>query len=67
MENILGRILDNRKKSLERNESKSHASKQGKCTVQQDGVDAEKGGDLSVIEQRIYPVAPTDISSVARK
>lgn len=60
MENVLGRILDNRKKSLEKNESKSHA-------VQQDGVDAKMGGDLSVNEQKIYGVAPTEISNVARK
>lgn len=53
MENIVGRILDKRKRSLEKNESKSHASKQGKYTVQQDGVDAKMGGDLSVVEQRI--------------
>lgn len=33
MENILGRILDNRKKSLEKTESKSHASKQGKYST----------------------------------
>lgn len=25
------------------------------------------GGDLSAIEQRIYPVVPTEISNVARK
>lgn len=67
MENILGRILDNRKKSLEKNESKSHASKQGKFTVRQDDVDAKMGGDLSAVEQRIYPAAPTEISNVARK
>lgn len=67
MENIVGRILDNRRRSLEKNESKPHASKQGICTVQQDGVDAKMGGDLSVVEQRIYPVATTEISNVARK
>lgn len=49
----MGRILDKRKRSLEKNESKSHASKKGKYTVQQDGVDAKMGGDLSVVEQRI--------------
>lgn len=67
MENILGRILDNRKKSLEKNESKTHASKQEKFTVQQDGVGAKMGGDLSVNGQKIYPVAPTEISNMARK
>ena len=47
--------------------NKSHISKQGKCTVQQYGVDAKMGGVLNVIEQRNYPVAPTEISNVARK
>jgi len=35
---------------LEKNKSKGNASKQGKCTVQQDGVDDKMGGVLKVIE-----------------
>lgn len=59
--------MDNREISFGKNESKPHASKQGKFTVQQEGVDVKMGGDLNAIEQRIYSVAPTEISNVARK
>lgn len=50
-----------------KSESNSQTRKQGKYTVKQDSDEAKLGGVFNVIEQRNYAVAPTVISSRARK